>query len=822
MDIDQVLGQLTLEEKIKLISGVDFWHTYAIPRLNVPSIRTSDGPNGVRGTKFFDSIPAACFPCGTALAATFNKKLLFEAGKLMGIEARHKGAHVLLGPTTNMQRGPLGGRGFESFSEDPYLAGMVSAALINGIQSERVAATIKHFVANDMEHERKASDSVITERALREIYLEPFRLAIKLAAPKALMTSYNKVNGTHASHSQHLFDILRGEWKYDGTVMSDWWGTYTSKKAIEVGLEIEMPGPTRFRDLASVAHMVQSHELGIKHLDKCVRNVLKLVQYASQSGIPENGAEDTANNTKQTAAVLRRIACESIVLLKNNDILPLDPSDKVAVIGPNAKYAAYCGGGSAALKAYYTVTPYEGITSKLQLPPEYTVGAYAHQKLPPLAQSLVNPVTSQPGYNMKFYFDEKRRNQFDEINTLDSRIFLADYQHPQLQSNLYFIDVLGNLMIDEDGEYEFGVAVWGTAKLFVDGVLVVDNSTNQIRGPSFTNLGTIEVRKTITLSSGNHSLRIEFGSIPTSTIKSEGSPPFGGGGIQFGFAKVIDGPGEISRAVTIANSVEKVILCIGLNQEWESEGYDRPDMELHGYTNALVEAVVAANPNTIVVNQSGTPVELPWLEKVPALLHAWYGGNETGNAIADVLFGDFNPCGKLSLSWPLRLEDNPTFLNFRTEKGRVLYGEDVFVGYRFYDKLQRQVAFPFGFGLSYTEFSLDELCVNVDESLHVSVSVENTGRVAGSEKVQLYIAPQNSTVIRPVKEIKGFESVYLRAGERTTLEFVLSINDSVSFFDENQQMWCREAGQYQVQVGTSSDDIAITGEFSLDRSEFWK
>lgn len=280
MNVDLVLQQLTLDEKIHILSGVDFWHTYAIPRLNVPSIRTSDGPNGVRGTKFFDSVPAACFPCGTGLAATFNKELLYEVGEMMGVEARHKGAHVLLGPTTNMQRGPLGGRGFESFSEDPHLAGLVSAAIINGIQSKKVAATIKHYVANDLEHERKASDSVMTERALREIYLEPFRLALKHSNPKALMTSYNKVNGIHVSHHKHLLlDILRDEWKYDGTIMSDWWGTYTSKEAIEAGLDLEMPGPTRFRDNATMGHMVQTRELHINDIDhRSTLHTLRWVQ----------------------------------------------------------------------------------------------------------------------------------------------------------------------------------------------------------------------------------------------------------------------------------------------------------------------------------------------------------------------------------------------------------------------------------------------------------------------------------------------------------------------------------------------------------------
>ena len=830
-NIESTLAQLTLQEKIGLLAGIDFWHTFAVERLNIPSLRFSDGPNGLRGTKFFDSVPSACFPCGTALAATFDKELLFEAGRLMGDEAKHKGAQVVLGPTMNIQRGPLGGRGFESFSEDAHLTGQSAASIINGIQDKGIVATIKHFVCNDLEDQRNSSDSILTERALREIYLEPFRLAIKHSNPVALMTSYNKVNGEHASQSERLIqDILRKEWGWDGTTMSDWYGTYTSKDAIENGLDIEMPGPSIFRNQSEVAAMVTTKELHIKKIDERVTNVLKLIKYALKSGVPENAPETSNGNTPETAALLRKLAHDSVVLLKNdNEILPLSKDDKIAVIGPNAKFAAYCGGGSASLRAYYTTTPFDSISKKLNKDPEYTIGAYGHRLLPALGPQLVNPKTGKAGYNLKYYLEPKstsERTLIDERDLDLSHIFLVDYYNKKIKDDLFYIDFDGQFTPEETADYEFGIAVLGTAQLFVDGKLVVDNKTVQQRGNSFFNSGSNEVRNSIYLEKGKtYSIKIEFGSGPTFTVPSDDSVSFGGGGgVNLGVAKVINPEDEIAKAAELAKKVDKVVLNIGLNQEWESEGFDRPDMKLIGHINELVDAVLDANPNTVVVNQSGTPVEFPWIKKANALVQAWYGGNELGNGIADVLFGDVNPSGKLSLSFPVKNVDNPAYLNFKTEKGRVLYGEDIFVGYKYYEKLEREVAFPFGFGLSYTKFDISDSKVSVDEkddSLTVSVNVKNTGKIDGSEVVQVYISKDESDVIRPVKELKGFEKVNLKAGADSTVSLKLSLKDSISFFDEYQDEWSVEKGDYKVHVGNSSDNITSILPFKIEKGFLW-
>lgn len=828
--MEEVLGQLTNEEKILLLCGADNWHTYKIPRLDVPKLRCADGPNGVRGTKTFNGVPGACFPCGTGLGATFNKDLLLLAGELMGVEAIHRGANIILGPTCNMQRGPLGGRGFESFSEDPYLSGMAASSVINGIQNKHVAATIKHYVCNDLEHERKASDSLLTERNLREIYLEPFRLAVKNSSPKCVMTSYTKVNGDRVSQSKRLLnEVLRQEWGWLGVVMSDWHGLYTAKEALMNGLDLEMPGPTYYRSVKAIKHMIDSRELNIQYVDERVRNMLNLIKYGQESGIPEDKVEDTDNNTPATSAKLRQVASESIVLLKNSGVLPLKKDEKIAVIGPNAKICAFSGGGSAFLRPYYVTTPYDAICEKLDYTPDYTVGCHGFKQLPSLATQLTNPVTGSVGYNMKFYLNpagSPDREQFDELNLDQFYIFLQDYRHSKLKGDLYYIDIEGEFTPDESGEYTFGCTVLGTALLYVDGKLIVDNKTNQKKGTSFFNSGSTEKTSNCHLEKGKkYTVKLEFGSRPTFSAPDATVVDFGGGGgIAFGCTKKIDAQQEIQRAASIAKSVDKVVLSIGLTHEWEAEAADRPNMDLPLLTNDLVEAVLEANPNTVVVNQSGSPVEFPWISKCKCLVQAWYGGNEAGNAIADVLFGDYNPSGRLSLTFPKKVIDNPTYLNFRTERGRVLYGEDIFMGYRYYDKMQKQVAFPFGYGLSYTNFSYSDLKVDIDESsnkLNVNVKVTNIGDVDGHEVVQLYTSHKDSATIKPVKELKGFEKVWIESGTSATVSLNLSLKDSLSFFDEYFNKWNMETGLYEVQIGRSSDDIELVKEIEIKKQVLW-
>lgn len=825
-NVDEVLKKLTPSEKVDLLAGIDFWHTKALPNHGVPSVRLSDGPNGVRGTRFFNGVPAACFPCGTALGATFNQELLEEAGKKMGDEAKSKSAHCILGPTINMQRSPLGGRGFESIGEDPFLAGLGAAAIIRGIQSTGVQATIKHFLCNDQEDNRMGVQSIITERALREIYALPFQLTVRDSHPAAFMTAYNGINGVFCSENpKYLDEMLRKEWGWEGLVMSDWFGTYSVTDAVKAGLDLEMPGPSRFRGEALKFN--SSFGKPFMHvIDERARTVLNFVKKCAAAGVKENGPE-TAADTPETAALLRKIGNESIVLLKNeNSMLPLNKTKKTLVIGPNAKVATYHGGGSASLAAFYAVTPYDGISAKLGSSPEYTVGAYTHLFLPVLGTQCTQS-DGKPGMSWKVYNEPRsagKRELIDELSFTKTEMHLVDYYNTKL-NDLWYADLEGTYIPEEDMTYEFGLVVGGTAKLYVDDELVVDNATKQVLGEAFFGSATREERGRAEFKKGkSYNIRVEFASAPSFTLKLESVIP-GHGSLRVGGCKVIDDQAEIKKSVALAKEHDQVIICAGLNADWETEGNDRPNMKLPGVLDQLIEDVAAANPNTTVVMQTGTPEEMPWLGKVPAVIQAWYGGNETGNCIADVLFGDHNPSGKLSLSFPKKLQDCPAFLNFKSEAGRTLYGEDIYVGYRYYEFAEREVNFPFGHGLSYTTFSFSDLAVaSKDGKLTASLKIKNTGSVKGAEVAQLYIQPKQAAKIkRPIKELRGFAKVELEAGESKTVAIEELEKYAAAYFDEERDKWCVEAGEYEVIVSNSSalTEKALRGSFEVEESYWW-
>ncbi|KAK4552012.1 beta-glucosidase [Recurvomyces mirabilis] len=838
IDVEKVLSELTLDEKISLLAGTDFWHTAAIPKHGIPSLRTSDGPNGVRGTRVFNGVPAACFPCGTALGSTWDHELLREAGKLMGEEAKAKGAHILLGPCINMQRSPLGGRGFESISEDPVLAGAGAAALTNGIQSTGVLATIKHFVTNDQEHERTAVNSIVTERALREIYLMPFQIAVRDSNPRLFMTSYNQLNGTHVSENEHvLADVLRGEWGWKGAIMSDWFGTYSTHSAINAGLDLEMPGPTRWRG-GLLGHLVSSRRVPMHILDERARNMLNLVNECARSGVKENQKEDKVD-TPETAKMLRRLAGESIVLIKNEqNVLPLANDKKVLLIGPNAKTSVFCGGGSSSMAPYYAISPWEGVeaavSDKSQM--EYAVGCYSHKELPLVSnQFTISPEPgSKKGLTFKAYNEPAAegtdREPADDLALDSSLAMFMDYDNPKLKSKLWYADAEGYFTPERSGEYELGLCIYGRGQLFVDGKLVVDNSKNQKQGTVFYGCGSVEEKGTIALEKDKtYHIKLEFGSAPLSTLDGDGIVRFGGGGFRIGGAWVRSMDETISEAVELAKEVDQVVICAGLNGDWEGEGADRVDMKLPGRMDDLIASVAAANPKTVVVMQTGTPVEMPWFDNVAGFLQAWYGGNETGNAIADVLFGTVNPAGRSSLSWPIKVQDNPAFYNYRSEGGRVLYGEDVYIGYRHYETVDRAVRIPFGYGFSYTTFNLSDLQVSktgssteVESKIRVKVSVKNTGKLDGQEVIQVFIRPHAPGIRRPPRELKGFTKLAVKAGETATAEVEIALKYATSYWDEIREAWILEAGKYDVEVvDGSAQQEPLRQTIEVEKTSWW-
>ncbi|GME77079.1 unnamed protein product [Ambrosiozyma monospora] len=777
-NVEEVLPQLTLKEKVSLLALQDTWHLVDIERLNIPKIRLSDGPNGVRGTKFYRSVPSACFSCGTALGSTWNTELLEEAGKLMAREAKFKGTHCILGPTCNIQRGPLGGRGFESFAEDPFLSGLCTAAVINGIQSDGIMATIKHFVCNDLEDERRAINAIVSERALREVYLLPFQLATKLSNPKSYMTCYNKVNGEHVSQSKRLLtDVLRGEWGWEGLIMSDWSGVYSCEKSITAGLDLECPAPPLLRKSDSLIHQILAREIPMSVIDDRVRNVLHFIKYAAENaGLSSELKETDENNTPETSSLVKKVADETIVLLKNEgSLLPLKKDDNIAVIGPAASIARTTGGGSAALNPYYKSDVLSGIKKKLGRDVPFALGSDIELYLFDFGKVTKTP-TGEPGVHVKVFDDpvgSPNRKLLDEYNLNSTHLgTMHDYVPSNCTDLTFYLTMEADFTPEVTGEYAFKELCMGTALVYINDELFIDDKSHQEMGSGF--VGKVASKpqvKLIKLEAGTtYHFRIEFGSSKTFTLPNDDIYVSRGKSSNFTLGYILQKSESefIQEAVEFAQAADKVIVCIGTSYDYESEGYDRSSMDLPGCQNELVSAVLKANKNVILVNQSGTPVSLPWIDQIPAFVQAWFNGMESGNSIVDVLYGDVNPSGKLSLTFPKKNEDNPAFLTFKSNNGHCVYGEDVFVGYRFYEKTKREPLFPFGFGLSYTSFEFSDLSVELDGvNLVATINVKNTGSVDGQEVVQLYVTPPTTTtaVERPVKELKGFKKVDLAAGE---------------------------------------------------------
>jgi beta-glucosidase len=605
----------------------------------------------------------------------------------------------------------------------------------------------------------------------------------------------------------------------------DRFGTYSTTEAVLAGLDLEMPGPSYIR-----GHLINQAlgcgKLTVSDVDERAREVLKLVKKVQDSlAIPEDAPELTVDSP-ETSALLRELSSNGLVLMKNQEsILPFDKKKTTAVIGPNAAYATYCGGGSASLLPYYAISPLDGIRKQV---PEarYALGAPAWKSLP-LMTRLTKTKEGENGLTMTVFLEPAtvpNRKAVDEVFVNKSDILLVDYKHPLVKTSLYWLELTGTFTPEETTEYDFSLSCAGTGKIFVNNECVVDNETVQRPGNSFFGAGTLEEIGRLRLEAGKtYNIKVTFGTLPTMTFSTPGTTGFGAGGLRVGLERKAEIATEIDKAVALAKEVDQVVLCAGLNSEWESEGYDRETMDLPPGSDDLIRAVLAANPNTAIVLQSGTPVTMPWLSSAPAVLQAWYGGNETGNAIADVVFGNTNPSGKLPLSFPVRNEDNPAFLNYKSERNRAIYGEDVYIGYRFYEKTNKAVSFPFGHGLSYTTFRLSDLSVLDDElSISALLTVKNTGARDGAQVVQVYVSQRNPSINRPKKELKGFAKVHLKAGEERNVEVVMSKKYASSFWDEGRNAWVMEKDVFDVLVGDSSDNVLLKGEFRVRQNEWWR
>ncbi|KAH9951408.1 glycoside hydrolase superfamily [Amylocystis lapponica] len=801
----------------------------------------SDGPNGVRGSSHFVSTPAQCIPCATSMAATFDSDLIHEVGVFLADETKIKSSVILLAPTCNIQRNPLGGRAFESFSEDPHLSGTLAAAYVNGLQSKGIASTIKHFVANDQEHERTAADSVLTDRALREVYLYPFMLAQKLAKPWAFMTSYGRIGGVHCSENPKLLqDILRKEWGFDGIVMSDWFGTYSVDLAVNAGLDLEMPGPPRWRTPLLITHMLSSQKILPATLDKRVRTLLEFVQRQARRN-PEVVYGDGKERTRDTAggrAFCRRLAAEGMVVLRNEtDVLPLKPEagkkKQVALIGPNMKERIISGGGSAALKASYIVTPYEGILANAPegLEFHYEVGCYAHKFLPTLENYLKTP-SGEPGWLCTFYNHDAQGDPFSkpvaEFVLRDTRLRLNDFL-PEGLTPTWTIKLRGQLTMEKTAEYELGLTVAGRAKLFVEGKLTIDNWTKQRPGEFFYGQGTVEEIGLVQLTAGKSvDILVEYTNTkPPEGPEADRSQPALMRGMRLGGCEKIEPDQAIEAAVKLAASSDVVILVAGLSPDWESEGFDRPTLDMPRRTNELIARIGKANPNTVVCVQSGSAVSMPWVNDVNGIIQAFYSGNEVGNALSDVIYGKVNPSGRMPLSFPAREEDNPAWLNTRSENGKIHYREDLFVGYKYYQAKGIKALFPFGYGLSYTTFEFSGLTLSGPRGhgpafeLDVSVTVKNTGTVTGSEVVQLYVTLPDVGLTTPKLQLRGFSKARNLAPGSSEKVVIRLDKYAVSFWDTVEDAWSARAGTYTIAIGKSSAEIVLEQSFELKEDFAW-
>lgn len=819
--VANLLEQMTLEEKVALLSGKNMWQTVPLERLGVPSLTMTDGPHGVRANRTGPERiegPATSFPTGISMAATWDTDLIERVGIALAHETRAMGCDILLGPCVNIMRTPLAGRNFESYSEDPYLAGRIGVAWVKGLQSQQVGASLKHYACNNQETERFRSDSIVDERTLREIYLAQFEMIVKEAQPWTVMCSYNRINGVYASQHNYLLNqILRNEWGFEGVVVSDWGANHTIFESIAGGLDIEMPGPARYYGRFLV-EAVLNWQIEEAEVDEAVRRILAMLVRSGK--MDDTPLPEGAVNTEEHQALAREVAEASITLLKNeDDVLPLKDIATVAVIGPNATEARIGGGGSSYLEPPYRISPLEGLKEALgnQVTVTYTQGCDNYTEFPAFKPNQPAPGRAEHGLWGSYYNNATLSGE-PTAERLD--LYLNDWwlaPPTGVDEKAFSARWVGAFETVESGRYTFQVRSSGVCRLYLDDTNLVEITPEDTppappvgpRAPVPTEVAHVELQ-----AGQTYRVTIEYVK-PADTLFSELR-------VLFAYNPLPGDDDRIERAAALAEKSDVALIFGGMAQGFESEGRDRPHMRLPGRQDELIRAVTAANPKTVVVLNVGAPVEIPWINDVAGLVLAYYPGQEGGRALANILTGTVNPSGKLPVTFPERYGDNPTFINYPGSR-EVRYGEGLFVGYRYYDMKGIAPRFPFGFGLSYTTFEYSDLTVPEEVtqteiadggSFEVTVKVTNTGDVAGQEVVQLYIADKVSSLDRPLQELKGFCKVALAPGESQVVTFTLG-RRSLAFYDPYAHAWVAELGEFEVLVGSSSRDIRDHASFIL-------
>jgi len=810
--VADLMGRLTLEEKVSLLAGAAAFALEPVPRLGVASMRMTDGPTGVRSNT---AELATVFPVAVALAATWNPEVARDIAAAIGREAKAMGERVILAPTINIVRTPLWGRNFETYSEDPCLTARLAIAYVEGLQGEGVGASLKHYAVNNQEHRRMDVSAEVDERTLREIYLLAFEQVVKAANPWTVMASYNKVNGTYASENRYLLtDILKGEWGYDGVAVSDWGAVHSTEPAVNAGLDLEMPGPPRHFG-GKLLTAVQDGLVPEAQIDDAASRIVRLmVRTGHLDGYPAPGGELCSERHQ---AIARRAAEESFVLLKNDgDLAPLDPAaiKTLAVIGPNAARLRIQGDGSSRVHSTRKTTVLESLVARLGdgVKLVFADGCDS-EPTPPQAEGRLFSPTLEPPTEMRgehglvleifaapdFQGEPMRR-------TVDRRLVraLSTSGPAELRPKYGSLRWTGSFWPTRDGVHEFSIRGDGAARLSLDGGPVITAQT-----PSFDDShdigGNPALRRTasVSLTAGRgYAIEIDYVWAPTRGEM---------GGFEAFSLGLRQPTGSIEEAVAAAKAADAAIVIVGSASTTEAEGYDRENLELPGPQNQLVEAVLAANPRTVVVVNSGAPVTLPWIDRARTVLQAWLPGEEGPDALASVVFGDVGPSGRLPVSFPRHLEDSPE-QPYYPGGDKADYGEGLFVGYRHYDRSNTGALFAFGHGLTYTTFAYADLsapeAVGADAPVKISLNLTNTGARAGAETVQLYIQPHSPSQIRPIKELKAFAKVALAAGEATVVSFDLTPRD-FSFYDPERKAWITEPGAYDILVGASAADIRL-------------
>jgi beta-glucosidase len=807
--IDDLLSKMTLEEKVAQLSG-DGISTKPNERLGIPGFEMSDGPLGVRIGK------ATAFPAGVAMASSWDTSLIAKVAKAIAIEGKGKGLHFILGPTVNIHRLPTGGRNFESYSEDPYLASRMAVSYVKGIQNEKLAVSVKHFCCNDQEWERMRVDALIDERTMHEIHLPMFKAAVTEAGALCLMSAYNKINGKYAGENSYLLtDVLKKQWNFQGFVISDWEATHSTVPSAKAGLDLEMPTGVYFGD--SLTNAVKSNKVTMAELEDKVRRVLR-VKFKLGMFEEKRKANESLVNTPETQKLALESATKGMVLLKNANTLPLDKSKlkSIAVIGPNAAIARTGAGGSSQVASYYTVTPLDAIKKKLGsgVKVNFAQGDVIDIKgLTVIDNKYLVSETGEQGLTAK-YWDKKTLEESIEykntglpvVQRVDKKLDFAwsdpDSPDSKIDKDYWVAEWSGKLKPPISRKYKIYTQTDDGIRVWFEDKLVIDNW--DVHGPEKDSfIVDMEGFKT-------YKIRIEY---------FEGNM---GAMVKLGWDLPEDGASTqngdlIAQAVEAAKNSDIAIIFAGMSDQYESEGFDtKTGLKLPGKQDSLIMAVAKVNPKTIVCLTNGNPIQMPWLGQVAGVIEGWYSGQEVGNAFTNIIFGDANPSGKLTRTFIRKKEDSPAYEGYKASDITAKYTEGIYVGYRYFDKMNIEPLFPFGFGLSYTTYEYSNLSVKPgNNNVLVSLTVKNSGKVAGEEIVQLYIKDKVCSVDRPEKELKAFTRVKLNPGESRNVAFLLKNDDVLSFYDVKTKKFITEPGEFEIMIGASSRDIRLKNSFTL-------